>query len=89
MCLLHMTQKHLETQIHDLDYSALLLGMPHELYAVGGKNSSLEIDVEDSVQILMKIIQISSSFLLSAIFLLFRVGLKGCQSSLPFLMYSI
>jgi len=42
------------TQIHDLDYSILLLGMPQEVYAVGGKNSSLEVDVEDSVQILMK-----------------------------------
>ena len=43
------------TQIHDLDYSTLLLGMPRDLYAVGGKNSSLEVDVEDSVQILMNI----------------------------------
>tara|TARA_B100000767_G_C19772645_1_gene540878 strand:- start:3569 stop:4615 length:1047 start_codon:yes stop_codon:yes gene_type:complete len=41
------------TQIHDLDYSTLLLGAPIELFAVGGKNSSLEVDVEDSIQILM------------------------------------
>ena len=44
------------TQIHDLDYSTLLLGTPTELFAVGGKNSSLEVNVEDSVQILMNTI---------------------------------
>ena len=43
------------TQIHDLDYATLLLGKPSELYAVGGKNSSLEVNVEDSVQILMNV----------------------------------
>lgn len=43
------------TQIHDLDYASFLCGIPTELFAVGGKNSSLELDVEDSVQILMKI----------------------------------
>ena len=43
------------TQIHDLDYSTFLLGSPKELFAVGGKNSSLEVDVEDCVQILMSI----------------------------------
>ena len=44
------------TQIHDLDYATLLLGIPTELFAVGGKNSSLEVNVEDSVQILMNTI---------------------------------
>lgn len=45
------------TQIHDIDYATILLGKPYELYAVGGKNSSLEVNVEDSVQILMKVKQ--------------------------------
>jgi len=41
------------TQIHDFDYATWLLGSPGSLYAVGGKLSNLEIDVEDSVNILM------------------------------------
>ena len=39
------------TQIHDLDYSIYLFGMPSFLFTMGGKISSLEIDVEDSVNI--------------------------------------
>jgi len=42
------------TQIHDFDYASWLLGNPCSLYAVGGKLSKLEIDVEDSVNILMR-----------------------------------
>tara|TARA_A100001011_G_scaffold400274_1_gene513739 strand:- start:11964 stop:12992 length:1029 start_codon:yes stop_codon:yes gene_type:complete len=45
------------TQIHDLDYSTYLLGPPSEIFAVGGKHSSLDVNVEDSVQILMSILK--------------------------------
>lgn len=34
-------------QIHELDYLYWIFGLPTEIYAVGGKNSHLEIDVED------------------------------------------
>jgi len=43
----------LVTQIHDFDYAMWLFGKPKKLYSVGGQLSNLEIDVEDSVQILM------------------------------------
>jgi predicted dehydrogenase len=43
------------TQIHDFDNLLYLFGRPQTLYAVGGHLSSLEIDVEDCVQILMEI----------------------------------
>ena len=42
------------TQIHELDILVHLFGMPETVYALGGHLSSLEIDVEDSVDILMK-----------------------------------
>jgi len=42
------------SQIHDLDYAYSLFGMPRRLFALGGKLSSLEIDVEDTVSILME-----------------------------------
>jgi predicted dehydrogenase len=41
------------TQIHELDYLCLLFGMPRSVYAVGGHLSELEIDVEDTAEILM------------------------------------
>jgi predicted dehydrogenase len=41
-------------QIHDIDYLYSLFGFPRRLYAVGGHWSSLEIDVEDTVSILME-----------------------------------
>jgi predicted dehydrogenase len=44
----------LVTQIHDFDYATWLFGYPSSVFAVGGKLSDLEIDVEDSVQVLMK-----------------------------------
>lgn len=37
----------LNLQIHDLDYLQWLFGMPESIYAVAGKHSSLNIDVED------------------------------------------
>lgn len=43
----------LVTQIHDFDYVMWLFGKPTKVFAVGGKLSNLEIDVEDSVQTLM------------------------------------
>lgn len=41
------------TQIHELDYLYYLFGVPKTIYAIGGKLSDLEIDVEDVVNILM------------------------------------
>jgi predicted dehydrogenase len=38
------------TQIHDLDLTLALFGVPRRVFAVGGKRSSLEIDVEDVVE---------------------------------------
>ena len=45
----------LVTQIHDFDYATWLFGKPEKIYAVGGHFSDLEVDVEDSAQILMQI----------------------------------
>lgn len=42
------------TQIHDFDYATWLFGLPTRLFAIGGKLSKLEIDVEDSVQLLLE-----------------------------------
>lgn len=41
-------------QLHELDYLYYLFGMPTELYSIGGKRSSLEINVEDSATTLCK-----------------------------------
>ncbi len=41
------------TQIHELDYLYYLFGTPKTVYAIGGKLSDLEIDVEDVADILM------------------------------------
>lgn len=42
------------SQIHDLDYAYALFGMPVRVFALGGKLSSLETDVEDIVSMLME-----------------------------------
>ena len=42
------------TQIHEINYAVWLFGMPDTVYAIGGALSSLEIDVEDSVSMLLK-----------------------------------
>ena len=41
-------------QIHDLDYAYALFGLPRRVFAVGGHLSSLDVDVEDTVSILME-----------------------------------
>lgn len=41
------------TQIHELDYLYHIFGMPKTVYAIGGKLSDLDIDVEDTADILM------------------------------------
>lgn len=43
------------TQCHEFDIVFWLLGRPSRLFAVGGQLSNLEIDVEDSVSILMDV----------------------------------
>lgn len=43
----------LRIQTHEIDYALWLFGMPSRLYAVGGHTSRLEVDVEDSVSMLM------------------------------------
>lgn len=42
------------SQIHELDYLYWLLGLPQRVFAMGGHLSSLEIDVEDTAEILME-----------------------------------
>jgi len=42
------------SHIHDFDYATWLFGNPHKIYAVGGHLSDLEIDVEDSIKVLMQ-----------------------------------
>jgi predicted dehydrogenase len=44
----------LSIQTHELDYALWLFGMPSHVYAVGGHLSRLEVDVEDSVSILLR-----------------------------------
>ena len=41
------------SQIHEIDLMIYLFGMPDTVFASGGKLSTLEIDVEDNVDILM------------------------------------
>jgi len=41
------------SQIHEMDYLYWLYGLPRSVYALGGHLSSLEVDVEDTVEILM------------------------------------
>ena len=41
------------TQIHEIDYLQWIFGPPKNIYALGGKLSNLEIDVEDSASLLM------------------------------------
>ncbi|MDQ6831353.1 MAG: Gfo/Idh/MocA family oxidoreductase [Gemmatimonadota bacterium] len=42
------------TLIHELDYAQWLVGMPSEIYALGGHWSPLEIDVEDVASMLLR-----------------------------------
>jgi predicted dehydrogenase len=42
------------SQIHEFDYLYSLFGVPMRIYALGGKWSDLEIDVEDTASILME-----------------------------------
>ena len=47
------------TQIHEIDFLIDLFGLPSSVFALGGKKSKLEIDVEDNVDILMSSANIS------------------------------
>lgn len=49
------------TQIHELDYIYWLFGLPKRVFAIGGHLSSLEIDAEDTVEILMEYVMDSRS----------------------------
>jgi predicted dehydrogenase len=42
------------SQIHEFDYLYWLLGMPRRVFAMGGHLSNLEVDVEDTADILME-----------------------------------
>jgi len=42
------------TQMHEIDYALSLFGPPENVYALGGHLSSLELDVEDVVDVLME-----------------------------------
>jgi len=42
------------SQIHEFDYLYWLLGMPRRVFAMGGHLSKLEVDVEDTADILME-----------------------------------
>jgi predicted dehydrogenase len=44
----------LKIQTHELDYALWLFGMPRRVFAVGGHLSRLELDVEDSVSLLLE-----------------------------------
>lgn len=44
----------LNIQTHELDYALWFFGMPQSVFAVGGHLSGLEVDVEDSVSVLMQ-----------------------------------
>ena len=44
----------LSIQTHEFDYALWLFGMPKRVYAVGGQLSRLEVDVEDSVSVLLQ-----------------------------------
>ncbi|MGH9970707.1 MAG: Gfo/Idh/MocA family protein [Pyrinomonadaceae bacterium] len=44
----------LNIQTHELDYALWLFGMPKRLFAVGGHLSRLEVDVDDSVSVLLE-----------------------------------
>lgn len=41
------------SQIHEMDYLYWLFGFPQKIYALGGQLSKLEVDVEDTAEILM------------------------------------
>jgi predicted dehydrogenase len=43
----------LRIQTHELDYASWLFGMPDRVFAVGGHLSRLEVDVDDSVSLLL------------------------------------
>lgn len=44
----------LRIQTHELDYALWLFGMPRRVFAVGGHLSRLDVDVEDSVSLLLE-----------------------------------
>lgn len=44
----------LRIQTHEMDYALWLFGMPRRIFAVGGQLSRLEVNVEDSVSMLLQ-----------------------------------
>jgi predicted dehydrogenase len=44
----------LRVQTHEMDYALWLFGMPRQVFALGGHLSNLEVDVEDSVNMLLR-----------------------------------
>ncbi len=42
------------SQIHEMDYAYWFFGLPEQVFSVGGKLSSLQVDVEDTASTLMR-----------------------------------
>jgi predicted dehydrogenase len=52
----------LRIQTHEIDYALWLFGIPQRVFAVGGHLSRLEVDVEDSVSLLLACEQSNRTF---------------------------
>jgi predicted dehydrogenase len=52
----------LRIQTHELDYALWLFGMPRRVFAMGGRLSRLETDVEDSVDLLLECVHAGRPF---------------------------
>ncbi len=68
------------SQIHEMDYLYWFFGLPDSIYALGGQLSRLEVDVEDTAEILMNFSEGSRSFPVSLhVDYVQRPPSRGCQ----------
>jgi predicted dehydrogenase len=55
------------TQSHEMDYLLWLFGAPSRIFAIGGRRSTLDIDVEDTAAVLMEVngfpVQLSQDYI--------------------------